>query len=144
MCVFMLIPYCFNYHHFIVCFEIRKFEGYVGGLCNFLGSDLLQQRFGMADHCYSSIMAQSFILQTKESILSRLEGRLTLKERSQSILASSFYTFVSFPSSDCPMQIELAKKGASLFHLKFSLQSMDFLLFHFCRLFSLSFSHHHF
>ena len=33
------------------------------------------------------------------------------------------------------MQIGLAKKGACLFHLKFSLQSMDFPLFHFHGLF---------
>lgn len=137
MSVFMSISLYFNYHHVIVRFEIRKFEGYVGGVCNFLGSDSLQQRFGMADHCYSSLMAQGFILQAKESILSRLESRLTPKERSQSILASSLYMFVSFPSSDCPMQIELSKNGACLFHLNFSLQSIDFLLFHFFSFFSI-------
>ena len=131
MSVFVSIPHSFNYHHVIVRFEIRKFEGYVGGVCNFLGSDSRQQRFGMADHCYSSLMAQSFIWQAKESTPLRHEGGLTPKERSQSILASSLYMFVSFPSSDCPMQIELAKKGTCLFHLNFSLQSIDFLLFHF-------------
>ena len=42
------------------------------------------------------------------------------------------------------MQIGLAKKGAHLFPLRLSLQSVEFLLFHFCQLFHLSFSHHHF
>ena len=40
-----------------------------------------QQRFEMADQCYSSFIAQSFIWQTKDSIPSRHEGGLTPKER---------------------------------------------------------------
>ena len=87
MSVFTSIPHYSNYHHFIVCFEIRKFEGYVRGVCSFLSSVSLQQRFEMVDHCYSLIMAQNFILQAKESTLWKLEGRPTPKERSQSILA---------------------------------------------------------
>ena len=67
---------------------------YVGGVCNFLGSVSLQQKFEMADQCYSSLTAQ-FYSQAKEGTPSRLtEGGLTPKERPQSILASSFYTFV--------------------------------------------------
>ena len=84
----------------------------------------------------TSVTAQSFIWQAKESTLSRHEGGPTPKERPQSVLASSFYMFVSSPPWACPMQIGLAKKGAYLFHLKFSLQSADILLFHFCGLFS--------
>ena len=42
------------------------------------------------------------------------------------------------------MQIGLAKKGACLFYLKFSLWSSDFLLFRFRGLFPLSSSHCHF
>ena len=33
----------------------------VRAVCNFLVSILLQQRFEMADQCYSSVTAQSFI-----------------------------------------------------------------------------------
>ena len=55
--------------------------GIVGGVCNFLCSVSPQQRFEMADQCYSSFIAQSFIWQTKESIPSRHEGGLTPKER---------------------------------------------------------------
>ena len=56
-----------------------------------------------------------------------------------------FYTFVSFLSSDCPMQIELAKKGA--FYFTWSSHSSPWVFF--CSIFagfslSLSFSHHHF
>ena len=39
----------------------------VGGVCNFLGSVLPQQRFETVDQCYSSVTAQSFIQQTKDS-----------------------------------------------------------------------------
>ena len=46
------------------------------------------------------------------------------------------------------MQIGLAKKGACLSHLSSHsadlLRFVGFLLFHFCQLFRLSFSHHHF
>ena len=42
----------------------------------------------------TSVTAQSFIRQTKDSKLSRSEGGLTPDERPQSILASSFYTFL--------------------------------------------------
>ena len=38
-------------------------EQYVRGVCNFLSSVLLQQRFEMANQCYSSIIAQSLIQQ---------------------------------------------------------------------------------
>ena len=69
----------------------------VRGMCNFLGSVSPQQRFEMADWCYSSVTAQSFIRQAKESTPWKREGRLTPKERTQSVLLSSFYTFVSLP-----------------------------------------------
>ena len=67
----------------------------VRGVCNFLGSVSPQQRFEMADQCYSSVTAQSFIWQAKESTPSRCEGGLTPKETLSSVLASSFYSFVS-------------------------------------------------
>ena len=93
----------------------------------------------------TNVTPQSFIQQAKESTPSRCEGRPTPKERPQSVLASSFYPFVSSPPLSCLMQIGLAKKEACLVHLKFSLLSMDFLLFHLRRLsLSLSFSHCHF
>lgn len=42
------------------------------------------------------------------------------------------------------MQIGRAEKRARLFPLRFSLQSVEFLLFHFCQLFHLSFTAYHF
>ena len=45
-----------------------------------------------------------------------------------------FIHFVSSPWA-CPMQSGLARKRVCLFHLRFSLWSMDFLLFHFCGIF---------
>ena len=71
---------------------------YVGTVCNFLGFILPQQKLEAVDQCFSLVTAQSFTWQaTKESTPSRCEGRLTTKERPQSILASSFYMFISSP-----------------------------------------------
>ena len=71
---------------------------YVGRVCNFLGFVLPQQKLEAVDQCFSFVTAQSFTWQaTKESTPSRCEGRLTTKERPQSILASSFYMFISSP-----------------------------------------------
>ena len=83
----------------------------------------------------SMVTAQSFIRQTKDSIPSRRDGTLTPKERPQSILASSFYKFVSSQPWACPMQIGLAMKRVYLFHLKFSLWSADILSFSFLQAF---------
>ena len=113
---------------------LYRYINNVGGVCNFLGSVSLQQRFEMVDQCYSSVAAQSFIWQTKESTPLRCEGRPTTKERPQSVLASSFNVFCLLPRA-CPMQIGLAQKGVCLFYQKFSLWSADFLLFHFDGLF---------
>ena len=52
----------------------------------------------MADQCYSSVTAQSFIWQTKDSTPWRHEGGLTPKERLPSVLASSFHTFCLLPT----------------------------------------------
>ena len=82
----------------------------------------------------TALLQLSFTWQAKDSSLLRHEGRLTQKERPQSILASSFYMFVCSPSWAFPMQIGLAKTGVCLFHLNFLLQ-LGFLLFHFHRLF---------
>ena len=100
--------------------------GIVGGVCSFLCS--------VSTSVNSSFIAQSFIWQIKDSTPSRHEGGPTAKERLQSVLAPSFYSFVFSLPWACPMQIGVAKKGVCLFHLKFSLRSMDFLLFHFHRL----------
>ena len=119
---------------------------YFGEMCNFFGSVSLQQKFEAMDQCYSSVTAQSFIQQAKESTPSRHEDRPTGKERPQSGLASSFYMFCLLPPISCPMQVGLAKKGAYVFHLNFSLRKKWIF---FCSIFagfslSLYFSHCHF
>ena len=63
---------------------------YVGIVCNFLISVLPQLRFEMVDQCYSSVTAQSFIRQAKESTPSRCEGGPTPKERSKHYFLYSF------------------------------------------------------
>ena len=55
-------------------------------MCNFLGSVLPQQIFEMVDQCYSSVTAQSFIQQTKDSTPFRHEGGPTIEEKPQSWL----------------------------------------------------------
>ena len=54
-----------------------------------------------------ALLQVSFIWQAKKSTPSRPECGLTQKERPQSVLASSFYSFIR----TCPMQIGLAKNG---------------------------------
>ena len=90
----------------------------------------------------TSVTAQSFFRQTKDSIPSRHECRPCPKGRPQSWLPPFICLL---PSLSLPYAQWASQEGACLLHLKFSLQPTDFLLFHFfSRLFSLSFSHHHF
>ena len=63
---------------------------YVGRLCNFLISVSPQQRFEMADQCYSLVTAQHFIRQAKKSTPSRCEGGPTPKERPKHYFLYSF------------------------------------------------------
>ena len=85
---------------------------------------------------YSSVTAQSFIWQTKDSTPSRHEGRPTPKERPQSVLASSFYMFCVLHRPVLSLlYANWASQEGCLFHLRFSLWSVNFLLFHFFRLF---------
>ena len=95
-------------------------------MCNFLDSVLLQQRFEWVDQCYSLVTAQSFIWQTKGSTPLRHEDRPTPKERPQPTLAPSFYTFCILSPEPALCKLGLARKGACLFHLRFSLRSKDF------------------
>ena len=83
---------------------------------------------------WASVTVQSFIRQVKESTPSGCEGRPSPNERPQSSWHPPFIHF-SPPRRACPRQIGLAKKGACLFPLKFSLQVASFLLFYFHGLF---------
>ena len=110
----------------------------VGGVCNFLGSVSLKQRFGTVDQCYSSIL---FGKQRKIHPQGMREG--WSKGRAVSHFVSPFYVFFLLPLS-LPYVNWASQKGC-LFHLGFSLWSSDLLLFRLRGLFlSLSFSHHHF
>ena len=113
---------------------------YVGGLCNFLSFVSPQQKFEATDG------QLSFIWQAKENTSSRHDGGLP-KRREGLNLGSSFYMGFLLPLS--LLFVNWASQEGCLFHLMFlfwlSLWSLDFLLFHFHRLFlSLSFSHCHF
>ena len=56
---------------------LAEWDTFVRRVYNFLCSVSPQQRFEMADECYSSITAHIFIWQTKDSTPSRCEGRHT-------------------------------------------------------------------
>ena len=101
----------------------------VRGVCNFLSSVSPQQSV-------TAWLQLSFI---KQRIVHPWGVRAVWPKR-RGLNPSWLFSFIylSPPRSwACPMQIELVKKGSCLFHLKFSLQSEDFLLFHFHGLFPL-------
>ena len=84
----------------------------------------------MVDECSSSVPAW-FYLASKRYYPSSREARLTQKERPN--LDSSFYMFcLLLLSLPC---VNWASQEGCLFHLRFSVWFLDFLLFHFHRLF---------
>ena len=110
---------------------------HVRGVYNFLGSVSLQQRFEIEDQCYSSVIAQEFFSANKGM-------RVGQPQRWGLNLSFLLLYICLLPSLSLPYARWASQGGACFFHLKFSLQSTDFLLFHFCSLFCLSLSHHHF
>ena len=107
--------------------------GVVGGVCNFLSSVSLQQKFEVMDR---PVLQLNFIWQAKENISSRPEDRPTQKKRRDVPLlnfGSSFYMFFLLPLS-LPY-VNWARQDSCLFHLRFSLQSLDLPLFYFQGLF---------
>ena len=88
--------------------------------------------------CYSSVL---FGKRWKMHLQGMRAGWLKRTEGLN--FGSSFYMFFLLPLS-LPY-VDWASQEGCLFHLRFSLQSWDFPLFHFCGLLlSLSFIHHHF
>ena len=83
-------------------------DRFVRGVCNFLGSVSLQQKFEMADQCYSSVL---FGKQRKTHPPGVRVGPPKRKERLN--FGSSFYVFFFFffllPWA-CPMLVVLARK----------------------------------
>ena len=116
---------------------------YVSGVCHFLGSVLPQQRFETVDQCYSSVTAQSFIQQTKGKHTFEAWGWTDPKGEASICLGFLFLYTCLLPFLSLRYANWSSQEGC-LFHLSVSLRSSDFLLFHFCRLFPLSFSHCHF
>ena len=112
-------------------------------VCNFLGSVSPQQRFEMADRCYSPVTAQ-FYLASKGYYTLEVWGQAHPRGGAPVVLASSFYAFVSPLPWACPIQIGLAEKGVCFF----TWSSHSCPQISFCSIFagfslSLSFSHHH-
>ena len=104
-------------------------------VCNFLGSVSLQQIFETVDQCYSLVIAQSFIRQTKGKYILDAWGQADPK--GEASICLGFLFLYILPPLPPPMtswayylQIGLVKKGVCFFKLKFSLQSMEFILFH--------------
>ena len=118
-------------------------QRYVRGVCSFLGSVSLQQRFEMGDQCYSSVTVR--VLFEKQRIVHPSGVRVGQPQR-RGLNPSWLPLCIHFLSSLLSLSYAnwSSLEGCS-FHPRFSLQSMNLFLFHFCRLFpSLSFSHLHF
>ena len=93
-------------------------------MCNFLGSVSLQQKFEMADQCYSFVTAQFYLASEGKHIL-QVGGWADPKENSGSILAPLFIFFFLLPLS-LPY-VNCASQEGCLFHLRFSLGPQTFL-----------------
>ena len=121
------------------CFSQVTFETWqphVRGVYNFLGSVSLQQRFDWNSRPVLQLSCSSEFFGKGMRVGRPQRGGLGL---------SFFLLYICLlPSLSLPYARWASRGGACFFHLKFSLQSTDFLLFRFCSLFSLSFSHHHF
>ena len=120
----------------------RYLKDFVRGMCNFLGSVSPQQKFEMADWCYSSVL---FGKQRKIHPQGVRAGRPKKQEENRSQLfnfGSSFHMFFLLPLSlAC---VNWASQEGCFLCLRFSLRSSDLPLFYFYRLFpSSSFSHYH-
>ena len=104
--------------------DTYKRDEIVGGVCNFLVSLSLQQKFEMADQCYSSVL----LGQAKENTPLRPEGRPTSKKKGAQFWILFLHVFP--PPLSLPYVNWASQKGC-LFQVRFSLQSSDLLLFHF-------------
>ena len=87
----------------------------------------------MVGQCYCSVTAQSFIWQAKERTTLSREGGTTPKERPQSVLASSFYTFCVLPQS-LPYSNWASQEGGTFGSPEVLTPVHRFYLFHFHRL----------
>ena len=115
--------------------NLRNGMRYVRGMCNILSSVPLQQKSEMAEQCWSLVTAQ-FYLASKGKCILKAWGRTYPKEARGSILAPFFIlSFFSFLPLSLPC-VNCASQEGCLFHLKFSLWSLDLPLFYFCGLFS--------
>ena len=80
----------------------------------------------------SNRLSYNSVLLGKQRKVHPQSVRICPPKRRGLSLGSLFLTVLSPPPKTCPMQIGLAKKGVCLFHLNFSLQSVNFPLFLFC------------
>ena len=85
---------------------------------------LPQQRFEMADQCYSSVTAQLFLASKGKYTLNAWGWADSKGEASIRLGFLLLYIGLLPTPWACPMQNGLAKKGLCLFHLKFSLLSL--------------------
>ena len=113
----------------------------VGIVYYFLGSVLPQRRFEMVNQCDSSVTPQSsFNKQRIVHSWGMRAGRPQRRGLNPSWLPISLYVFFSSPTPLPPHMLckwGLARKWACLFHLRFSLRSVDFSFVPFSRAFLL-------
>ena len=110
----------------------------VGGLCDFLGSVSLQQKFEVTDGPELQLSYSSVLFgKQRKNTSSRHEGGPTKKKEREeigSIFGSSLYIYFFFLPPSLPY-VYLASQEGCLFHLRFSVRFLDLLLFYFHGLF---------
>ena len=95
-----------------------------------ISSLLPQQRFAMADKCYSSVTAQ-FYLASKGKLILEVGKQADPKGEASICLGFPLLYICLLPTLSLPYANWSSQEGSYLFHLK----SMDSPLFCFCRLF---------
>ena len=102
---------------------------YVRGVCNFLGSVSLQQRFEMGDQCYSSVTIQTLF---KKQRIVHTSGVRGANPKGEALIPLGFFLYIlSPPSWACPTQIGLTWKAVC-----FTQDSHSSLWIYFCSIFA--------
>ena len=95
LCVWFVPVRCyFDYYNSILYYR------YVGGMCDFLGSVSLQQKFEAVDQCYSSVTAQFYLVNKGKYILE--EGGWANPKKERGSVLAPFLSSFSSPWT-CPM-----------------------------------------
>ena len=124
------LPLCGG-HTKVVSARLNPSHGtrYVRGVCNFLSSVLRQERFEMADQCYSSVTAQFYSASKGKHILEAGGPADPTDAKRREAPAQFRLLFLCFSPPPEPALCKLACQEGCLFYLRSSLWSSDLPLF---------------